>query len=111
MLEMTKKNETGIKLEVSGQILDACTYLMTAIKQLINDSKQLQSEIVSQGKVNPTINFSVSSWTQVFQGSTSSKEFYQRNHRWTEGLISAAKVVAADAKLLVYDLLIIMTLL
>jgi hypothetical protein len=30
------------------------------------------------------------------------KEFYQRNHRWTEGLISAAKIVAADAKLLVW---------
>lgn len=29
------------------------------------------------------------------------KEFYQRNHRWTEGLISAAKTVAADANLLV----------
>lgn len=29
------------------------------------------------------------------------KEFYQRNTRWTEGLISAAKTVAADANLLV----------
>ena len=51
MLEMAKRKDTGIKLEVNGQILDACTYLMNAIKELIHDAKQLQNEIVSQGKV------------------------------------------------------------
>lgn len=30
-----------------------------------------------------------------------SKEFYTKNHRWTEGLISAAKVVGIAANLLV----------
>jgi len=84
ILELAKRKDTGIKLEVNGQILDACTHLMNAIKQLIHDAKELQKEIVSQGR-----------------GSSSMTEFYQRNHRWTEGLISAAKVVAADAKLLV----------
>jgi huntingtin interacting protein 1 len=84
MILLAKSKDTGIKLEVNGKILDACTYLMAAIKELIHDSKELQKEIVSQGK-----------------GVTSMKEFYQRNHRWTEGLISAAKIVAADAKLLV----------
>ncbi|KAH9389798.1 histidine permease [Tyrophagus putrescentiae] len=78
------KKDTGVKLEVNGKILDACTSLMQAIKQLIQDSKQLQLEIAAKER-----------------GSSSMKEFYQRNHRWTEGLISAAKTVAADANLLV----------
>lgn len=34
------------------------------------------------------------------QGSTSVKEFYKRNHQWTEGLISAAKAVGGGAKFL-----------
>lgn len=80
----TKRTDTGIKLEVNEKILDSCTDLIQAIIQLISDSKLLQQEIVSQGK-----------------GSASVTEFYQRNHRWTEGLISAAKVVAQAAKLLV----------
>lgn len=84
MLTSARQQDTGIKLEVNGKILDACTMLMQAIKQLIHDSKQLQLEIASKER-----------------GSSSMKEFYQRNHRWTEGLISAAKTVAADANLLV----------
>lgn len=80
----SKKTDTGIKLEVNEKILDSCTDLIQAIIQLIADAKSLQEEIVSQGK-----------------GSASVTEFYQRNHRWTEGLISAAKVVAQAAKLLV----------
>jgi huntingtin interacting protein 1 len=34
------------------------------------------------------------------QGSASVKEFYKRNHQWTEGLISAAKAVGGGAKFL-----------
>ena len=37
----------------------------------------------------------------VFQGSATAKEFYKRHHRWTEGLISAAKAVGWGAKVLV----------
>ncbi|KAF8787181.1 Huntingtin-interacting protein 1 like protein [Argiope bruennichi] len=55
-----------------------------AIKVLVHASKLLQEEIVSQGK-----------------GTASIKEFYNRNHRWTEGLISAAKVVGLGARFLV----------
>jgi len=51
-LELAKRKDTGIKLEVNGQILDACTHLMNAIKQLIHDAKELQKEIVSQGRVS-----------------------------------------------------------
>lgn len=81
----SKKTDTGVKLEVNEKILDSCTDLISSIIRLIQDSKALQEEIVLQGK-----------------GSGGSvKEFYQRNGRWTEGLISAAKVVAVAAKLLV----------
>ncbi|UXI14589.1 phosphatidylinositol 4 kinase [Sarcoptes scabiei] len=76
--------ESSIKLEVNEKILTACTALMQAIKRLILDSKNLQFEIASNHK-----------------GNFSIKEFYQRNHRWTEGLISAAKTIAADANFLV----------
>jgi huntingtin interacting protein 1 len=81
----SKKTDTGVKLEVNEKILDSCTDLISSIIRLIQDSKALQEEIVSQGKGS----------------SGSAKEFYQRNGRWTEGLISAAKVVALAAKLLV----------
>lgn len=46
------KQDTGIKLEVNGKILDACTSLMQAIKQLIQDSKQLQLEIAANERVS-----------------------------------------------------------
>lgn len=85
MINISNTKQSGVKLEVNGKILNACTALMQAIKQLILDAKKLQLEIASKQKGNFTI-----------------KEFYQRNHRWTEGLISAAKTVAADANLLVY---------
>ena len=44
----------------------------------------MQKEIVNEGK-----------------GSSNVKEFYQKNNRWTEGLITASKVVAFSCKLLV----------
>ncbi|KAI1293546.1 Huntingtin-interacting protein 1 [Halotydeus destructor] len=84
MMITAKTKDTGVKLEVNGKILESCTTLMQAIIHLINDSKHLQEEIKSRK-----------------QGSSNAKEFYQRNHRWTEGLISAAKVVGFAAKLLV----------
>lgn len=84
LLSRTKSEDTGIKVEVNGKILDSCIGLMQAIKVLVKSSKELQNEIVSQGK-----------------GSATDKEFYNRNHRWTEGLISAAKVVGMAAKFLV----------
>jgi huntingtin interacting protein 1 len=87
----SKKTDTGIKLEVNEKILDSCTGLMAAIMQLISDSKGLQEEIISQAKHGSSNGVS----------AAAVKEFYQRNHRWTEGLISAAKVVALAAKMLV----------
>ncbi|XP_055601255.1 huntingtin-interacting protein 1 isoform X9 [Uranotaenia lowii] len=84
MLSKSRASDSGIKLEVNEKILDACTTLMHAIRVLVQKSRLLQSEIVALGK-----------------GTASAKEFYKRNHQWTEGLISAAKSVAQGANFLV----------
>jgi huntingtin interacting protein 1 len=65
MILLAKKKDTGIKLEVNGKILDACTYLMAAIKELIHDSKELQKEIVSQGKVCLSLLTLISTFTFI----------------------------------------------
>ena len=51
MLQKSRKDDTGIKLEVNERILDACTGLMKAIRTLIKRSKELQMEVVSEGMV------------------------------------------------------------
>ncbi|KAL1482644.1 hypothetical protein MTO96_033656 [Rhipicephalus appendiculatus] len=87
MLNKSREGDSGIKLEVNSKILDACTgahAASQAIRELVKSSKHLQEEIVAKEK-----------------GSASKKEFYSRNHRWAEGLISAAKVVGLGAKFLV----------
>ena len=62
---------------------------LQAIKVLILKSKILQKEIVGQGR-----------------GTASATEFYKKHHRWTEGLISAAKAVGWGANVLVYVFII-----
>lgn len=84
MLQQTKDSDSGLKLEVNEKILDACTNLMRCIQILVQKSRKVQTEIIALGK-----------------GTASAKEFYKRNHQWTEGLISAAKSVANGAKFLV----------
>lgn len=84
MLTKSKAADSGIKLEVNSKILDACTSLMTAIRELVIKSRTLQLEIVAQGR-----------------GSATATEFYKRNNQWTEGLISASKAVAIGAHFLV----------
>nr|XP_024218329.1 huntingtin-interacting protein 1 isoform X2 [Halyomorpha halys] len=83
MLSNSRAADSGIKLEVNEKILDSCTGLMQAIRILVQKSRVLQAEIVAKGK-----------------GSASVKEFYKRNHQWTEGLISAAKAVGMGANYL-----------
>ncbi|XP_067938200.1 huntingtin-interacting protein 1-like isoform X2 [Watersipora subatra] len=84
MLEKARLRDTGVKLEVNEKILDSVTKLMAEIQQLVRKSKDLQAEIVASGR-----------------GSASAKEFYKKNHRWTEGLVSAAKAVGWGASTLV----------
>ncbi|KAG8040857.1 hypothetical protein G9C98_001845 [Cotesia typhae] len=61
MLNKSRADDSGLKLEVNGKILDS----------------------FAQGK-----------------GTASAKEFYKRNHQWSEGLISAAKAIAMGANFL-----------
>lgn len=84
LISKSREQETGIKLEVNDKILDSCTSLMKAIKILIIRGKELQKEIVSQGR-----------------GTSSVKEFYAKNRKWTEGLVSAAKQVGSGANYLI----------
>lgn len=80
MMNQARQDTSGIKLEVNERILNSCTDLMKAIRMLIIASTDLQKEIVEGERGGATI-----------------KEFYARNSRWTEGLISAAKAVGWGA--------------
>ncbi|KAM4577288.1 huntingtin interacting protein 1 related b isoform 2-T2 [Odontesthes bonariensis] len=80
MMNQARKDTSGVKLEVNERILFSCTDLMKAIRMLIVASTELQKEIVESGR-----------------GAATMKEFYARNSRWTEGLISAAKAVGWGA--------------
>jgi len=82
--ENSRKIETGLKLQVNEKIAEVCTNLMKAVKNLIAQSRLLQREIAA-----------------TEDGRLSREEFYQRNSTWTEGLVSAANVVAMAARSLV----------
>ncbi|KAM4794973.1 huntingtin-interacting protein 1 [Rhinophrynus dorsalis] len=84
MLNKSRTDDTGVKLQVNERILGSCTDLMQGIRALILASKDLQKEIVESGR-----------------GAASLKEFYARNSRWTEGLISASKAVGWGATVMV----------
>ncbi|XP_034556705.1 huntingtin-interacting protein 1 isoform X2 [Notolabrus celidotus] len=84
MLNKSRAVDTGIKMEVNERILASCTELMQAIKELVLSSKNLQRDIVEGGR-----------------GAASMKEFYAKNSRWTEGLISASKAVGWGATVMV----------
>ncbi|KAJ8338641.1 hypothetical protein SKAU_G00354270 [Synaphobranchus kaupii] len=80
MMNQARRDTSGVKLEVNERILYSCTDLMKAIHMLVIASTDLQKEIV-EGE----------------RGAASIKEFYARNSRWTEGLISASKAVGWGA--------------
>ena len=52
MLAKTRQDKSGTDLEVNERILDSCTELMKAIKILLEKSRDLQKEIVVQGRVS-----------------------------------------------------------
>ncbi|XP_048837435.1 huntingtin-interacting protein 1-like isoform X2 [Brienomyrus brachyistius] len=83
MLNETQTMGKGIKMEVFERILVSCTELMLAVKALLLSSKDLHQDIVESGR-----------------GAVSVKEFYVRNSRWTEGLISASKAVGLNAAMM-----------
>ena len=77
---MAKPKDTRhsvVEGQVHDSILQAALAITNAIGRLIRAATASQQEIVAQGK-----------------GSSTTQQFYKRNNRWTEGLISAAKAVA-----------------
>ncbi len=71
-------------MKINRAILAAAIAVTNAIALLIRAATESQREIVSQGR-----------------GSDSRTTFYKKNNRWTEGLISAAKAVAASTNILI----------
>lgn len=82
--EKSRRIETGIKLQVNEKISEVCTCLMKAVRNLMLQSDLLQREVVGAHGMTNNV-----------------EDFYKRNSSWTDGLISAAKVVAIGAKSLV----------
>ncbi|KAI7665480.1 SLA2 Src like adaptor 2, partial [Hortaea werneckii] len=73
------------ELKIHDSILEAAVAVTNAIAQLIKAATASQQEIVQQGR-----------------GTSMSKtQFYKKNNRWTEGLISAAKAVARSTNMLI----------
>jgi hypothetical protein len=75
---------SAVDLQVHDSILAAALAITNAIARLIQAATESQEEIVAQGR-----------------GSSSKQQFYKKNNRWTEGLISAAKAVAFATNLLI----------
>lgn len=84
---MNKKRDqySSYELKVHDMILEAAIAVTNAIAQLIKAATASQQEIVAQGR-----------------GSGMSRtQFYKKNNRWTEGLISASKAVARSTNMLI----------
>lgn len=75
---------SAVDLQVHDSILAAALAITNAIGRLIKAATDSQQEIVAQGK-----------------GASSTQQFYKRNNRWTDGLISAARSVAFATNLLI----------
>lgn len=81
-LMATIKN--GPNVEVSELLLSCALAITKAVAELILNATHCQTEIVARNK-----------------GSSSRREFYKKNSRWTEGLISASKAVGAATNVLI----------
>lgn len=75
---------SAVDLQVHDAILASALAITSAIARLIQAATESQQEIVAQGK-----------------GASTTQQFYKRNNRWTEGLISAARAVAFATNLLI----------
>lgn len=75
---------SAVEVQVHDSILAAALAITNAIARLIQAATESQQEIVNQGR-----------------GSSTVQQFYKKNNRWTEGLISAAKAVAYATTLLI----------
>lgn len=77
-------NIYGGNIEVHEALIAASKVVTDAVAFLITAATETQKEIVSKGK-----------------GSHSRTEFYKKNSRWTEGLVSASKAVAGATNILI----------
>ncbi|CAH6719957.1 protein Sla2p [[Candida] jaroonii] len=77
-------NIKGGDIEVHEAILQAAKAVIEAVSTLIKASTESQREIVSKSRGNQT-----------------RTDFYKKNNRWTEGLISASKAVAGATNILI----------
>jgi huntingtin-interacting protein 1-related protein len=84
LMARPRERYSAVDLKVHDSILAAALAITGAIARLIEAATASQQEIVAQGK-----------------GSSSTQQFYKRNNRWTEGLISAARSVAFATNLLI----------
>uniref|UniRef100_A0A9J8AMM4 I/LWEQ domain-containing protein n=1 Tax=Cyprinus carpio carpio TaxID=630221 RepID=A0A9J8AMM4_CYPCA len=75
ILSQARRDSSGVKLEVNQKLV-----WDIAIHMLVTAATDLQREIVDNGR-----------------GAGSVKDFYAKNSRWTEGLISASKAVGWGA--------------
>lgn len=84
LMNKSKEGYSTYELQVHESILNSAIAITNAIAQLIKAATLSQQEIVAKGK-----------------GARSRTDFYKKNNRWTEGLISAAKAVAGSTNLLI----------
>lgn len=70
--------------EIHESIVSSALAITKAIQSLIIAATKFQKEIVDRNK-----------------GSGTRKDFYKKNNRWTEGMISAAKAVAGATNILI----------
>ncbi|NXW80437.1 HIP1R protein, partial [Hirundo rustica] len=87
MMSQARNESSGVKLEVNERPQSnpkTCSPSFQAIRLLVTTSTNLQKEIVESGR-----------------GAATTQEFYAKNSRWTEGLISASKAVGWGATQLV----------
>ncbi len=75
---------SAVDIQVHDAILASALAITNAIARLIKAATESQQEIVAQGK-----------------GTSTTQQFYKRNNRWTEGLLSAARAVAFATNLLI----------
>ncbi|CDR41153.1 CYFA0S06e02740g1_1 [Cyberlindnera fabianii] len=76
--------DSSIDGDINKAILSAAISVTNSIALLIQAAIETQNEIVTKN-----------------QGSGTRAQFYKKHNRWTEGLISAAKAVAASTKILI----------
>lgn len=81
-LQMSIVNSEDI--EVSESLIAAVIRITETVKLLVASAFEAQKEIVERNK-----------------GNSSGREFYRKNSRWTEGLVSAAKAIAGATNVLI----------